>query len=201
MVMVMDTVMDMDTATIMNHKLMEPVDTIIKGLVVIQPKVFEDSRGYFYEPYNKQVLADMGINDDFVQDNQSLSQKDVVRGLHFQNPPFAQAKMVRVIQGAVWDVVVDIRKSSPTYGDYYGIELSAKNKTILYIPEGFAHGFKTLEDNTVFLYKCSRYYNKPSEDSILWSDPDIGIEWDIENPVLSDKDRKGKLFKEFKSQF
>ena len=191
----------MEAEIIMNHKPMATVDTLLKGLVVIQPKVFEDSRGYFYEPYNKKTLEAMGISDDFVQDNQSMSQKGVVRGLHFQNPPFAQAKLVRVIQGAVWDVVVDIRKDSPTYGEYYGIELSAQNKTILYIPAGFAHGFKTLEDNTVFLYKCSNYYNKASEDSILWNDPDVGINWNISDPILSDKDRNGKFLKDFKSQF
>ncbi|MGP8217713.1 MAG: dTDP-4-dehydrorhamnose 3,5-epimerase [Bacteroidia bacterium] len=180
---------------------MELTETQIKGLVIIQPKVFQDGRGYFYEPYNKKTFSEMGINDDFLQDNQSMSQKGVVRGLHFQNPPFAQSKLVRVIQGAVWDVVVDIRKNSPTYGKYFGIELNAENMTILYIPEGFAHGFKTLEDNTVFLYKCSAYYNKPSEDSIRWNDKDINIPWDIENPVLSEKDKNAKLFRDFKSLF
>ena len=180
---------------------MEIIKTPIKGLLVLQPKVFEDDRGYFYEPYNKKGLADIGINDDFMQDNQSQSQKDVVRGLHFQNPPYAQSKLVRVIQGSVWDVAVDIRKNSPTYGQFYGLELNAKNKTILYIPEGFAHGFKTLENNTVFLYKCSRLYNKASEDSIRWNDPDLKITWDIEAPVLSEKDNNAGLFKDFKSQF
>ncbi len=180
---------------------MEIIKTPIQGLLVLQPKVFEDDRGYFYEPYNKKVLADAGINDDFMQDNQSQSQKDVVRGLHFQNPPYAQSKLVRVIQGSVWDVAVDIRKKSPTYGQFYGLELNAKNKTILYIPEGFAHGFKTLENDTVFLYKCSRLYNKASEDSIRWNDPDLKITWDIESPVLSEKDKNAGLFKDFKSQF
>jgi len=180
---------------------MELIETKIKGLVVIQPKVFEDARGYFFEPYNKKVLAGIGINDDFQQDNQSMSQKGVLRGLHFQNPPHAQSKLVRVIQGAVWDVAVDIRKNSPTYGQYYGLELNEKNKTILYIPEGFAHGFKTLEDDTVFLYKCSALYNKAAEDSIYWNDPDIGIPWDIKDPILSEKDKTAKLFKDFKSQF
>jgi dTDP-4-dehydrorhamnose 3,5-epimerase len=180
---------------------MEIIKTPIQGLLVLQPKVFEDDRGYFYEPYNKKVLADAGINDDFMQDNQSQSQKDVVRGLHFQNPPYAQSKLVRVIQGSVWDVAVDIRKKSPTYGQFYGLELNAKNKAILYIPEGFAHGFKTLENDTVFLYKCSRLYNKASEDSIRWNDPDLKITWDIESPVLSEKDKNAGLFKDFKSQF
>jgi dTDP-4-dehydrorhamnose 3,5-epimerase len=180
---------------------MEVIQTPLKDLLILQPKVFQDERGYFYEPYNKKVLAASGITDDFQQDNQSMSQKGVLRGLHFQNPPFAQSKLVRVIQGAVWDVAVDIRKNSPTYGEYFGLELNATNKTMLYIPEGFAHGFKTLENDTVFLYKCSRLYNKASEDSIYWNDPDLHIEWNIENPVLSEKDKNGKLFKDFKSQF
>ena len=180
---------------------METIQAKIKGLVVIQPKVFQDDRGHFYEPYNKKTLSEIGILEDFWQDNQSMSQKDVLRGLHFQNPPFAQSKLVRVIKGAVWDVAVDIRKNSPTYGEYYGLELNEKNKTILYIPEGFAHGFKTLEDNTIFLYKCSTLYNKGAEDSILWNDPDINIPWNIENPVLSDKDKNAKLFRNFQSKF
>ena len=196
-----DMVMDMVLAIITKHRKMEAIQTKIKGLVVIQPKVFEDDRGHFFEPYNKKILAGMGILDDFWQDNQSMSQKGVLRGLHFQNPPFAQSKLVRVIKGAVWDVAVDIRKDSPTYGEYYGLELNEKNKTILYIPPGFAHGFKTLEDNTIFLYKCSALYNKEAEDSILWNDPDINIPWNIENPVLSDKDKNAKLFKNFQSKF
>lgn len=175
--------------------------TFIEGLLVLQPKVFEDARGYFYEPYNKKLMTSAGVINDFVQDNQSLSQKGVVRGLHFQKPPFAQAKLVRVIQGAVWDVVVDIRKNSPTYGKHFGIELSAANKTIFYIPEGFAHGFATLEDNTLFFYKCSNYYNKESEDCILWNDKDLGIPWNIANPVLSEKDQKGKPFAGYNSIF
>lgn len=180
---------------------MEATETLIKGLLLIQPNVFQDDRGYFYEPYNKKIFAGVGINDDFVQDNQSLSQKGVVRGLHFQKPPHAQAKLIRVLQGAVWDVAVDIRKNSPTYGEYYGVELSEKNKTILYIPEGFAHGFVTLEDNTIFLYKCSRFYNKESEDSIFWNDPDINIPWNITSPILSEKDKKATLLKKFTSPF
>ncbi len=175
--------------------------THIEGLLVIQPKVFSDDRGYFYEPYNKRAFAEAGITTEFVQDNQSLSQAGVVRGLHFQNPPYAQAKLVRVIQGAVWDVAVDIRKNSPTYGKHFGLELNAENKTMFYIPEGFAHGFATLKDNTVFFYKCSNYYHKVSEDCLLWNDEDIAIPWDVINPKLSDKDSKAKAFKGFKSMF
>jgi dTDP-4-dehydrorhamnose 3,5-epimerase len=180
---------------------METIQTNIKGLLVIQPKVFQDDRGHFFEPYNKKALSEIGILEEFWQDNQSMSQKGVLRGLHFQNPPFAQSKLVRVIKGAVWDVAVDIRKNSPTYGQYYGLELNEKNKTILYIPEGFAHGFKTLEDNTIFLYKCSTLYNKEAEDSILWNDTDINIPWNIENPILSDKDKNAKQFRNFQSKF
>ena len=158
---------------------MEVKRTFIEGLLILQPKVFQDDRGYFYEPYNKKVLQTAGINEEFVQDNQSLSQKDVLRGLHFQNPPYAQSKLVRVIQGSVWDLVVDIRKKSPTYGQHFGIDLSSNNITIFYIAAGFAHGFATLEDNTVFLYKCSTFYNKESEDCILWNDKDLNIQWNI----------------------
>ncbi len=124
--------------------------TKLEGVLVVQPTVFKDARGYFFESYNKNVFFNNGITTEFLQDNESLSQKGVLRGLHFQNPPHAQAKLVRVIQGAVLDVAVDIRKKSPTYGKYYSIKLSAENKTMLYIPEGFAHGFLVLEDNTIF---------------------------------------------------
>ena len=143
--------------------------TIIPDLLIFEPKVFEDARGYFFESYNKNVFEQAGLPTNFVQDNQSLSQKGVLRGLHFQNNPHAQGKLVRVITGAVFDVAVDIRKGSPTYGQWFGIELNEKNKWMMYIPEGFAHGFATLQDNTVFSYKCTNLYNKASEDCILWT--------------------------------
>lgn len=180
---------------------MQIILTSLSGLVIIQPKVFEDARGYFFESYNKELFQKNGIKDEFLQDNQSLSQKGVLRGLHFQNPPFAQAKLVRVITGSVLDVAVDIRKNSSTYGKYVAEVLSEKNKTMMYIPEGFAHGFLVLEDNTIFSYKCSRVYNKLSEDAILWDDKTIGIDWKIKNPVLSEKDRAAKKFSEFESKF
>lgn len=180
---------------------MQVTTTPIEGLLIIQPTVFPDARGYFYEPYNKKTFTEAGISDEFVQDNQSFSQKDVVRGLHFQNPPHAQAKLLRILQGSIWDVVVDIRKSSPTYGKYFGIELSAENKTIFYVPKGFAHGFVTLEDDTLLLYKCSDFYHKASEESLLWNDADLRIPWSVTNPVLSEKDNNGKKLKDFKSQF
>lgn len=180
---------------------MEIVETKLKDLVVLKPKVFEDARGYFFESYNQKLFSSAGLNLNFVQDNQSLSQKGVLRGLHFQNPPHAQGKLVRVITGAVLDVAVDIRKNSPTYGQWYSVELTEKNKWMMYVPEGFAHGFLTLEDNTVFSYKCTNFYNKASEDCILWNDKDLNINWNVNNPLLSEKDLEGKLFSEFKSQF
>jgi dTDP-4-dehydrorhamnose 3,5-epimerase len=180
---------------------MQLIPTHIPDLFLIQPRVFEDDRGYFFESYNKSVFDKQGIDADFVQDNQSLSHKGVLRGLHFQNPPFAQGKLVRVIQGGVLDVAVDIRKSSPTYGKWFAHELTGANKMMMWIPAGFAHGFLTLEDNTVFSYKCTNYYNKASEDCILWNDPDIGIEWNASNPQLSEKDKEGKAFRGFTSLF
>ncbi|TND10060.1 MAG: dTDP-4-dehydrorhamnose 3,5-epimerase [Bacteroidetes bacterium] len=181
---------------------MELIKTPIDGLVILRPRIFEDGRGHFFESYNKQVFAGFGLHHDFVQDNQSLSQKGILRGLHFQEPPHAQAKLVRVISGAVLDVAVDIRKNSPTYGKHFTIRLTGENKTIFFIPEGFAHGFLTLEDNTVFAYKCSNFYNKASEGCLLWNDPGLGIDWGLDSePVLSEKDRQGKPFAGFNSLF
>ncbi len=180
---------------------MEVIHTNIKDLVIIKPKVFEDERGYFYESYNEDVFRRNGIDEHFVQDNQSLSQKGVLRGLHFQNPPYAQGKLIRVIKGAVLDVAVDIRKGSPTYGQNLTIELNEKNKTMLFVPKGFAHGFLTLENNTIFSYKCSNIYNKASEGCILWSDSDLSINWNITSPTLSEKDKIGVPFKDFISKF
>lgn len=175
--------------------------TPISGLFIIQPKIFEDERGYFYESFNENNFHNNGIDVHFVQDNQSLSQAGVLRGLHFQKPPFDQGKLVRIIKGAVLDVAVDIRKNSPTYGQHFDIVLNEKNKTMLWIPSGFAHGFLTLENNTIFSYKCTNFYNKEAEDCILWNDSTIGIKWGIDNPVLSEKDKSGKLFKTFDSCF
>ncbi|MBL7900596.1 MAG: dTDP-4-dehydrorhamnose 3,5-epimerase [Bacteroidia bacterium] len=180
---------------------MEIIESELKGLFVIKPRVFEDARGYFFESYNKESFAKNGLNLDFVQDNQSLSQKGVLRGLHFQNPPHAQGKLVRVITGAVFDVAVDIRKSSKTYGKWFGLKLSEQNKWMMYIPEGFAHGFLTLENNTVFSYKCTGLYHKEAEDCLLWNDPDIGIQWGTEDVLLSDKDKTGKRISSFRSMF
>jgi dTDP-4-dehydrorhamnose 3,5-epimerase len=180
---------------------MEFIESELKGLYIIKPRVFEDARGYFFESYSKSAFEKAGLKLEFVQDNQSLSQKGVLRGMHFQNPPHAQGKLVRVISGAVLDVAVDIRKSSSTYGKWIAQELSEKNKWMMYIPEGFAHGFLTLENNTVFSYKCTGLYYKEAEECIQWNDPDIGINWNTSDVVLSDKDRGCKAFRDFKSQF
>ncbi len=180
---------------------MEFIKTDIEGLIIVKPSVFEDHRGYFLESYSAKKYKDGGINVDFVQDNESKSEQNVLRGLHFQKPPHAQAKLVRVIKGAVLDVAVDIRKGSKTYGKYVAVELSEKNKTQFFIPEGFAHGFLTLEDDTIFAYKCSKFYDKESEGSLLWNDPDINIDWQVENPILSEKDLMADLFEEFETPF
>ena len=180
---------------------MQFIQTPILGLCVIEPKVFEDPRGYFYESYNQTAFGIHHINAEFVQDNQSLSQKNVLRGLHFQNPPYAQGKLVRVITGSVLDVVVDIRKKSATYGQHFSIVLDEKNKTMLWIPPGFAHGFLTLQDHTIFSYKCTNLYNKASEDALLWNDPDLAIDWGTTTPLLSEKDKEANFFKNLKSLF
>jgi len=181
---------------------MNIIETNLAGLLLIEPKVFEDSRGYFLESYNSETFKNSGIDTIFVQDNQSFSCKGTLRGLHFQNTPYAQVKLVRVITGSIIDVAVDIRKGSKTYGKYYSAELSGENKKMLYIPDGFAHGFLTLEDNTIVQYKCSNVYNKESEGGIMWNDPDININWGlIDEPIISDKDKNNILFKDFNSKF
>jgi dTDP-4-dehydrorhamnose 3,5-epimerase len=180
---------------------MKIIETAIPDLVEIIPTVFGDHRCYFYESYNQKTFEDHNLHMTFVQDNQSLSSKGVLRGLHFQAPPFAQGKLVRVIHGSVLDVAVDIRIGSPTYGQHHGVILSGENKKMFWVPEGFAHGFATLEDNTVFCYKCTNYYHKESEGSVLWNDPELNIDWNVDNPKLSDKDEAGELLKDFKSPF
>jgi dTDP-4-dehydrorhamnose 3,5-epimerase len=173
----------------------------IPGVKLIEPNVFIDDRGYFFESFNAQKLSEIGINETFVQDNQSLSHRGVLRGLHFQHPPMAQGKLVRVIQGSVLDVVLDIRKDSPYYGKHYAVELNATNKWMLYVPIGFAHGFCTLEDHTIFSYKCTNYYSKELESGILWNDSSLGIHWNVESPILSVKDIQNQEFRNFQSPF
>ncbi|MDD3636672.1 MAG: dTDP-4-dehydrorhamnose 3,5-epimerase [Bacteroidales bacterium] len=180
---------------------MEIINTKIPDLLIVKPLVFEDQRGYFFESYNKEKFLQQGIDQNFVQDNESKSMKGVLRGLHFQAPPFAQGKLVRVMKGAVLDVAVDIRQNSPTYGQWASTELTESNKWMYWVPPGFAHGFVTLEDHTVFFYKCTNVYNKASEGSIRWNDPDLNIDWGINNPILSEKDMHSPLFKDFISPF
>ena len=176
--------------------------TEINDLLIIKPAVFEDERGYFFESYNRDKFLANGIDVTFVQDNESRSMKNVLRGLHFQKPPFSQGKLVRVMHGSVLDVAVDLRRESPTYGKWASIVLSDKNKWMYWVPAGFAHGFLTLEDHTVFFYKCTNVYDKASEGSIRWNDPNLAVDWgkDI-NPVLSEKDKISPLFKDFISPF
>lgn len=176
-------------------------NTFIEGLKIITPDVFKDNRGYFYESYNQQHFFDAGLTMKFVQDNESQSSKGVLRGLHFQNPPYAQGKLVRVIKGEVLDVAVDLRKNSSTYGQHYKIILNEGNKLMFYIPEGFAHGFLTLQDDTIFSYKCTNFYDKQSESGIIWNDKTLNIDWNIENPIISEKDKNNILFKDFNSPF
>jgi dTDP-4-dehydrorhamnose 3,5-epimerase len=180
---------------------MKILATPFEGLYVIEPQVWGDARGHFFESYSEAAFKAAGLPTDFVQDNQSLSAKGILRGLHFQAPPFAQGKLVRVITGAVLDVVVDIRKSSPTYGQHFKIELSADNKKMLWVPPGFAHGFVTLEDQTIFVYKVTGLYHKESEGGLLWNDPQLGIDWGVADPLLSDKDKLQPSWAAFRSPF
>ena len=181
---------------------MKVTETPISNLLIVDPQVFEDDRGYFFESFNERKFSEiLGIDIKFVQDNESFSSEGVVRGLHFQNPPFAQGKLVRVIHGSALDVVVDIRKKSETYGKHYSVELSSTNKRMLWIPPGFAHGFLSKENDTIFSYKCTDFYNPESEASILWNDPDLNINWEVDDPIVSNKDNNAPRFSTFVSQF
>ena len=181
---------------------MEVKKTKISGVFLIKPQVFKDNRGHFFESFNsKKFNESTGLDVQFVQDNQSLSSKNVLRGLHFQHPPFSQAKLVSVIKGEVLDVVVDIRKESDTFGEYIAENLNEENHHQLFIPEGMAHGFLTLKDDTIFSYKCSNYYDKSSEDGIIWNDGNLKIDWKIKNPLVSEKDQLAQNFASFVSPF
>ena len=181
---------------------MTAIPTDIKDVFIIEPMVLKDERGVFFESFQQQKFNKLiGAEITFVQENESISKKNVLRGLHFQKPPFAQGKLVRVIAGSVIDVAVDIRKNSSTYGKHVAVELSAKNKRQLWIPAGFAHGFVALEDDTVFQYKCTNYYNKAAEDALLWNDETLGINWEIQQPILSPKDELATTFNSFISPF
>jgi len=170
--------------------------TSIADLIVIQPDVYGDHRGYFSESWNQKRYEQHGLKETFVQDNLSLSQRGVLRGLHFQNPN-GQGKLVSVLEGAVYDVAVDIRRGSPSFGKWFGIELTSENHLQLYVPPGFAHGFYVLSDRALFYYKCTKYYEPSSEHSILWSDQSIGIDWPTDTPGLSDKDAKALALDKF----
>src|SRR3989339_125234 len=179
---------------------MEFIETTLPGAYLIKPKVFRDERGFFVESWNEKVFAENGIDAKFVQDNHSLSvKKGVLRGLHFQKPPNAQAKLVRVTRGKVYDVIVDLRKHSPTFGKWEGFELSGENFQMLFIPRGFAHAYCTLEDNTEFMYKVDGFYAPESDSGIIWNDPTLNINWPIKNQTLSEKDSKLQYFKDFNS--
>jgi dTDP-4-dehydrorhamnose 3,5-epimerase len=180
----------------------ELIKTSLKDAFIINPQVFKDERGFFMESYAKKDFQEIGLRNYFIQDNHSLSvEKGVLRGLHFQKPPFTQAKLVRVTRGKVFDVIVDLRKGSETFGKWEGFELTSSNFKMLFIPKGFAHGFITLEENTEFQYKCDEYYNKESEGGIIWNDLDLNIDWQFQNPILSEKDKLHPKFMDFKSPF
>lgn len=175
---------------------MKITKTKLEGVVIIEPDVFGDNRGFFMESWNKKKMEEAGLYYDFVQDNHSKSTvKGTLRGIHFQKGDKAQAKLVRCVKGAVLDVAVDLRKNSPTFKQWVGVELSAENKKQLLIPRGFGHGFVTLTDDVEFLYKADNYYVPEAEGGIRWNDPDIGVEWDVENPILSEKDKINPLLK------
>lgn len=181
---------------------MKAIETSFKDVYLLEPNVFGDARGYFMESYNKKVFAELGLDFDFVQDNQSLStQVGVIRGLHYQLNPKAQTKLVRVLQGAIYDVVVDIRKSSPAFGKWQGFILSEDNKRQLLVPKGFAHGFCTIVPNTVVAYKVDEYYSPEHDRGILWNDPALGIDWPTSQPILSEKDKCHPVLAEAEMNF
>lgn len=182
---------------------MEIIKTNIEGAVIIEPRIFKDDRGYFFESFSQREFEEKVCKTTFVQDNESKSSYGVLRGLHFQKPPFAQSKLVRVIKGAVLDVAVDIRKGSPTFGQYVSVELTGENHRQFFIPRGFAHGFSVLSEEVIFQYKCDNFYSPQSEGAIAWNDPDLNIDWRIpaEKVVLSEKDSKHPRLKDWQNVF
>ena len=177
---------------------MEVIKTNIEGVVIIEPRIFRDERGYFFESFSQREFQEKVCNTVFVQDNESKSSYGVLRGLHFQKPPYAQSKLVRVIKGAVLDVAVDIRKGSPTFGQHVAVELTEENHRQFFIPRGFAHGFSVLTDEVIFQYKCDNFYAPQSEGALAWDDPDLGIDWGLpaEKVILSEKDRHHSRLKD-----
>ncbi len=182
---------------------MEITGTNIEGVVIIEPRIFKDDRGYFFESFSQREFEEKVCKTTFVQDNESKSSYGVLRGLHFQKSPFAQSKLVRVIKGAVLDVAVDIRKGSPTFGQYVSVELTGENHRQFFIPRGFAHGFSVLSEEVIFQYKCDNFYSPQSEGAIAWNDPDLNIDWRIpaEKVVLSEKDSKHPRLKDWQDMF
>lgn len=182
---------------------MNVIKTDIEGVVVIEPRVFDDARGYFFESYSKRRFDEAVRPVEFVQDNESMSTRGVIRGLHFQRPPFSQSKLVRCVRGAVLDVVVDIRRGSPTYGSHVAVELTGENRRQLFVPRGFAHGFAVLSDEAVFQYKCDNYYHPESEGGISIADRSLGIDWRIDaaEAILSEKDLRNPMLRDFESPF
>lgn len=183
---------------------MEVIKTAIEGVFIIEPRVFGDARGYFFESFNAREFAEKtGVDVNFVQDNESMSRYGVLRGLHFQLPPYTQSKLVRVVKGSVLDVAVDIRRGSPTYGHYVAVELTGENHRQFFVPKGFAHGFSVLSPEAVFQYKCDAFYAPQSEGALAWDDPDLAIDWRLPagQVLLSEKDRHHPCFKDFESPF
>lgn len=182
---------------------MKVINTPLPGLYIIEPGVYQDERGYFFETYHHHRYSEQGVTSVFVQDNESKSERGVIRGLHYQLNPHAQAKLVRVAQGAVYDVAVDLRKGSPTFGKWFGIELNAESKRQLYVPRGFAHGFSVLSETAVFIYKCDDYYHKESERGIRYDDPFLNIDWKVKEPdqKVSPKDKLAPVFQDADMNF
>jgi dTDP-4-dehydrorhamnose 3,5-epimerase len=182
---------------------MKIIKTPLQGLLIIEPRVFEDPRGYFFESYQYQRYVDAGINAGFIQDNESKSVRGVVRGLHYQLAPFGQAKLVRVVQGTVFDVAVDLRKGSPTFGQWFGLELNCNSKNQMLVPRGFAHGFSVLSETAVFIYKCDNIYNREAERAINPFDPKLRIDWKLEKSeqIVSEKDNQAPMFADAEMNF
>ncbi len=183
---------------------MNVIETPLKDLYIIEPRVFGDERGYFFESFNAGQLKKLtGFDIPFIQDNQARSTKNVLRGLHYQNAPTPQTKLVRALEGAIWDVVVDIRKESPSFGQWFGVELSAENKRQLLVPRGFAHGYSVLTDTAEVFYKCDNFYDKSTEGGIFFNDPTLNIDWkiDVNDAILSEKDKGQALFKDARYYF
>jgi len=182
---------------------MNVIKTEFPGLMIIEPKVFGDARGYFFESYNERVMANAGVQTVFRQDNQSFSKYGVIRGLHYQQNPHVQAKLIWALEGAIYDVALDLRKGSPTFGKWFGLELSSENKRQIYIPQGFAHGFSVLSEQTTIFYKCDNFYHPQSEGGILYNDPALGIDWrvDTARAIVSDKDKTLPFFAQVETDF